>query len=264
MLTKRIIPYIEIDNGKLAVHNASASDYIADSPVELAKMLADQSADEIAIFDCTPKPTSESRKAFLKIITQCARSLFIPVIAGLETQSISQFAELLRAGADKIVLGKCAVENPGLITQASREFGKQSVVVNVTAKRQSVYGQSAWDIPLENKSGFRGKTAVGWARQAYNLGAGELLISVLIKDRPRLDLQVIRTISHAVDIPVTAACGAESLQEIYEAFAIGGADASFTHTKLNSGKFTLYQIKSYLAKRGLPVRFSKVAQLQGA
>ena len=250
MLKKRIIPCLDVKDGRVVkgVHFENLRD--AGDPVELAARYEEEGADEVVFLDISATP--EGRETMVNVVRDTASVLSIPLTVGGGVRTLDHFAKLLSSGADKVSVNTAAVRNPDLITVAASEFGSQAVVVAIDAKKV----KDKWEVYVSAGKVPTGLDAVEWARRVEELGAGEILLTSIDYDGTQMgyDLELTRAISEAVSIPVIASGGAGSPQHIYEAFVKGKADAALAASIFHYGKYSVAEVKRYLAERGVPVR----------
>ena len=252
MLTKRIIPCLDVNNGRVVkgVNFVNLQD--AGDPVAVAKAYDEAGADEVVFLDITA--SSDHRNTVVDMVRKVAANVFIPFTVGGGIRTVDDFRLLLREGADKISINSSAINRPELIHEAALKFGNQCVVVAIDAK-QRAYG-SGWNV---YKNGGRidvGLDAVEWAKKAEALGAGEILLTSMDGDGTKAgyDLKLTRAIADAVSIPVIASGGAGSLEHFYDALTEGGADAALAASLFHYKELEIREVKEYLRDRGLPVR----------
>ncbi len=251
MLTKRIIPCLDVEKGRVVKGVRFVSLRDAGDPVECAIAYDRQGADELVFLDITA--SHESRPILLEVVQKVAESIYIPFTVGGGIRSIEDIRNLLKAGSDKVSLNTAALEDLELVRKASERFGAQCIVVAIDAKQVK---------PGEWKAfthGGRRPTewdAVEWARKAESLGAGEILLTSMDRDGTKVgyDLELTRRISEAVRIPIIASGGAGSLEHLYDAFTKGKADAALAASIFHYGEFSIPQAKSFLRQKGVPVR----------
>ena len=251
MITKRIIPCLDVKDGRVVkgVNFAGLQD-MAD-PVEMARYYNEAGADELVFYDITA--SVEGRALFTDILRRVASEIFIPLTVGGGIRSIEDFRTMLSAGADKIAVNSAAIKNPALICEAAAKFGSQCVVLAVDAKAN---GRGSWDVYLNGGRVNTGLDAVGWIKEAVALGAGEILLTSMDKDGTKsgYDLALTRAAADAVNVPVIASGGAGRAEDFYDVLTEGGADAALAASLFHFGEIDMKQLKSYLAGRGVPVR----------
>ena len=252
MLTKRIIPCLDVHNGRVVkgVNFVNLKD--AGDPVEIAAAYDRAGADEVVFLDITA--SSDARNTVVDMVRRVAETVFIPFTVGGGIRTVEDFKVLLREGVDKISVNSAAIANPGLIRQAADKFGSQCVVVAIDAKRRP--DGSGWNV---YKNGGRvdvGLDAVEWAKEAERLGAGEILLTSMDCDGTKAgyDLELTGAIARSVSIPVIASGGAGTLEHFYTALTEGGADAALAASLFHYKELEIRQVKEYLSERGVPVR----------
>ena len=252
MLTKRIIPCLDVNNGRVVkgVNFVNLQD--AGDPVAVAKAYDEAGADEVVFLDITA--SSDHRNTVVDMVRKVAANVFIPFTVGGGIRTVDDFRLLLREGADKISINSSAINRPELIHEAALKLGSQCVVVAIDAKRRA--DGSGWNV---YKNGGRidvGLDAVEWAKKVEALGAGEILLTSMDGDGTKAgyDLKLTRAIADAVSIPVIASGGAGSLEHFYDALTEGGADAALAASLFHYKELEIREVKEYLRDRGLPVR----------
>ena len=252
MFTKRIIPCLDVKNGRVVkgVNFVDLKD--AGDPVEIGAAYGKAGADELVFLDITA--SSDNRKTVTDMVRRVAENVFIPFTVGGGIRTVEDFRELLREGADKISVNSAAISNPQLISDAAYKFGSQCVVVAIDAKRRS--DGSGWNV---YKNGGRvdvGLDAVEWAKKAEALGAGEILLTSMDGDGTKAgyDLALTRAVAEAVGIPVIASGGAGTMEHFLEAFTQGKADAALAASLFHFKELEIRTVKSYLRDRGISVR----------
>ena len=254
MLTKRIIPCLDIDAGRVVkgVNFVNLKD--AGDPVEVAKRYSDQGADEIAFLDITA--TKEKRKTLVEVVSKVAEQVFVPLTVGGGIKSANDVANLLLAGADKVSINSAAVVDPGLIANCSKTFGAQCIVVAIDARKN--LNDGTWQIFTHGGTQPTGLDAVDWARKVEKLGAGELLITSMDKDGTKtgFDTGLTRAISGSVGIPVIASGGVGELNHFLDGLVLGKADAVLAASVFHFGTFSIQETKKFLQDGGVNVRLS--------
>lgn len=252
MLTKRIIPCLDVKDNRVVkgVNFLNLRD--AGDPVELGARYSDEGADELVFLDITA--TIRSRRTIVELVEKVAEKVFIPFTVGGGIRSVEQIDTLLRSGAEKVSVNTAAVENPDLISQAARRFGNQCVVLAIDARRSKTT-PGKWQVCVKAGSEPTDIDVVEWAVKAEKLGAGEILLTSMDADGTRAgyDNELNKAVSDAVNIPVIASGGAGTLDHLYDAVARGGADAVLMASITHFGNYTIKQMKEYLASRGLPM-----------
>ena len=251
MYAKRIIPCLDIKDGRVVKGTNFLSLRDAGDPVEAAAIYDKQGADELVFLDINA--SADDRAIVTHMVEQVAERIFIPFTVGGGIRKVEDFTAILRAGADKVSVNSAALRRPELIRETASVFGSQCVVVAMDAKRRPVGG---WTIYLNGGRIDTGKDALDWAREAEELGAGEILLTSMDRDgvKTGYDLELTRAVSEAVGIPVIASGGAGELSHFYDAFTAGKADAVLAASLFHFGELTVPQLKEYLSERGVPVR----------
>lgn len=250
MYAKRIIPCLDVKNGRV-VKGVSFVDLVdAGDPVACAAAYDKQGADELVLLDITA--THEGRSTMVDIVRRVAQTVFIPFTVGGGIRTVEDFKELLRAGADKISVNSAAVRNPDLINAAAAKFGAQCVVCAIDAKRRA----GGWEVYLNGGRIPTGIDAVKWAAEAQKRGAGEILLTSMDCDGQKngYDIALTRAVSEAVGIPVIASGGAGKAEHFLEAFTDGRADAVLAASLFHFNELPIPQLKAYLKQQGIPVR----------
>lgn len=251
MFAKRIIPCLDVKNGRV-VKGVSFVDLVdAGDPVECAAAYGKMGADELVFLDITA--TVEGRKTTIDMVKRVANTIFIPFTVGGGIRRCEDFAELLRAGADKVSVNSSAVRNPALISEAAERFGSQCVVCAIDARRKQGGG---FEVYLDGGRTATGIDAVEWARKAALLGAGEILLTSMDCDGQKngYDIELTRLVSDAVGVPVIASGGAGKKEHFYDALTVGGADAALAASLFHFKELSLGELKEYLKLRGVSVR----------
>jgi len=253
MVALRLIPCLDVANGRVVkgVNFVNLRD--AGDPVELASRYSDEGADELVFLDI--KATFENRKTLIDLVSRTATTVKIPFTVGGGVNSVESINELLRAGADKVSLNSAAVKTPEIISLSSREFGSQCIVVAIDARRK-VSDFSRWDVYVQGGRINTELDVLDWAKLVEELGAGEILLTSMDGDGTQkgYDLELTRKVSEAVKIPVIASGGAGCLDDIYEVFTKGKASAALLASLLHDQKLTIREIKSFLIARNLLIR----------
>ena len=251
MYAKRIIPCLDVNNGRVVKGTNFVNLRDAGDPVEAAKAYDAQGADELVFLDITA--SAQARNIILDMVAQVADSIFIPFTVGGGIRTVDDFNALLRAGADKVSVNSAAIRNPSLIQEAAEKFGSQCVVCAIDAKRRP---EGGWTVYLNGDRVDTGLDAVEWAKQAVDLGAGEILLTSMDCDGVKngYDLELTRAVSDCVNVPVIASGGAGAMEHFYDAFTAGHADAVLAASLFHFGEITIPDLKAYLAGRGISVR----------
>ena len=253
MLTKRIIPCLDVKGRRVVKGTSFIQLRDAGDPVELASFYYKEGADELVFLDITATP--EGRDTMVDVVERISEEVFMPLTVGGGLRSISDIQRMLRAGADKVSVNTAAVIKPALIKDGADKFGSQCIVVAIDAKR--VEGKEPrWEIYIYSGQKPTGIDALAWARQAVELGAGELLLTSMDADghRAGYDIELTRAISEAVTVPVIASGGAGTLEDLYQALVAGKADAVLAASIFHYGIYSIRKTKEYLAKKGVPIR----------
>jgi len=252
MLAKRIIPCLDVRDGRVVKGVKFVNIRDAGDPVECARAYDKARADELVFLDITA--SHERRKILIDIVQRVAESVYIPFTVGGGIRAVEDIRELLNAGCDKVSLNTSAVENPQLIRDASTRFGSQCIVLAVDA-RQDTPGK--WQVYTHGGRTATGLDVLEWASRAQALGAGEILLTSMDKDGTKdgYDLKLLRALSDHLTIPVIASGGAGTIEHFYQGFAEGHADACLAASVFHFGELKISDIKQDLARRGIPVRF---------
>ncbi len=252
MFTKRIIPCLDVHNGRVVkgVNFVNLRD--AGDPVEIAAAYDRAGADELVFLDITA--SSDARDTVVDMVRRVAETVFIPFTVGGGIRTVEDFRRLLREGADKISVNSAAIQNPSLIREAAEKFGRQCVVVAIDAKRRA--DGSGWNIYKNGGRVDMGIDAVEWAMEADRLGAGEILLTSMDCDGTKAgyDLELTRTIAEHVSVPVIASGGAGTKEHFYEALTEGKADAALAASLFHYKELEIRDVKGYLRERGVSVR----------
>ena len=257
-LAKRIIPCLDVDNGRVVKGVNFVDIRDAGDPVEVAKRYNQQGADEITFLDITA--TSDNRDTIVQVVEQVASEVFIPLTVGGGIRELKDISTLLNAGADKVSINSTAVFNPEFIKQASTHFGSQCIVVAIDAKQTSFFDRDdeadRWEIFTHGGRKESGIDAVTWAKKMADYGAGEILLTSMDGDGTKAgyDLKLTQAVSKAVPIPVIASGGVGNLQHLIDGVQIGGADAVLAASIFHFGEYTVSQAKQAMRSAGLEVR----------
>ena len=250
MYAKRIIPCLDVKNGRVVKGVSFVNLRDAGDPVECAAQYNKVGADELVLLDITA--THEDRSTMIDIVERVASTIFIPFTVGGGIRELDDFNAMLRAGADKVSVNSAAVRNPSLIEQAAYKFGSQCVVCAIDAKRRG----NSWEVYLNGGRIPTGIDALEWAKEAENRGAGEILLTSMDCDGQKngYDNDLTRAVSERVGIPVIASGGAGALEHFYDAFTEGCADAVLAASLFHFNEISIPELKAYLSGRGVPVR----------
>jgi cyclase len=251
MLAKRIIPCLDVKNGRVVKGTNFVQLRDAGDPVELAAHYEEEQADELTFLDITA--SVEGRKSMLDVIERTARQVFMPLTVGGGIASMEDIHNVLLAGADKTSLNTAAVKTPELIQKGAEAYGAQCMVLAVDAKRKENGG---WEVFIHGGRTPTGLDVLEWVRKAVSLGAGEILLTSMDADGTKdgFDLELTRAVAEEVPVPVIASGGAGTLEDFYDVLTEGKADAALAASVFHYGTFSIRQVKEYLQKRGVTVR----------
>lgn len=265
MLSKRIIPCLDVKGGRVVkgTHFVQLRD--AGDPVELGAYYDSEGADELVFLDITA--SAERRRIVAELASRVAEKVFIPYTVGGGLRTVEDIREVLKAGADKVSINTAAVQNPKLICEAAERFGSQCIVVAIDAKRvgrepkpfegdERFDENNRWEVYIHGGRTPTGIDAIEWAAKAVELGAGEILLTSMDADGAQVgyDIGLTKRVAEAVSVPVIASGGAGTLEHIYEALTIGKADAALVASIVHYGKYRIAEIKRYLIEKGVIVR----------
>ena len=252
MLAKRIIPCLDVNNGRVVkgVNFLNLRD--AGNPVEIAKKYNDEGADEITFLDITA--TSDVRDMILSVIEQVADQVFIPLTVGGGVREVADVRRLLNAGADKISINSSAISNPKLVADAAAKFGSQAIVVAIDARRKP--DSSGWEVFTHGGRKATGLDVVEWAKKVTALGAGEILLTSMDRDGTKsgFDLALTRAVAEAVSVPVIASGGVGNLEHLAKGVIEGKADAVLAASIFHFGEYTIQEAKLLMYNRGIEMR----------
>ena len=271
MLTKRIIPCLDVDAGRVVKGVSFVELRDAGDPAELAAVYDREGGDELVFLDITA--SSDSRDTMIDVVHRVSEEVFIPLTVGGGIRTVEDIRRMLKAGADKVSLNTAAVNNPALIGEGAVQFGNQCIVVAIDAKRVESDGKgreyptsadtslaldesSRWEVYTRGGRTPTGIDAVKWAVRAVELGSGEILLTSMDEDGQKrgYDLELTRAVSQATPVPVIASGGAGNLEHLYDALDTGQADAVLAASIFHFGEYSIGEAKDYLGKRGVPVR----------
>lgn len=257
MLTKRIIPCLDVKNGRVVKGVKFVDHRDAGDPVEQAAFYNKEGADELVFYDITA--SSDGRPIMLDIVERTASQIFIPFTVGGGLRTVEDMRLMLESGADKVSINTAAVLNPDLITEGARRFGTQCIVLGMDARRMAGSSPARWEVFTHTGAGggrATGLDAIEWARRAVTLGAGEIVVNSIDADGTRAgyDLELLRAISETVTVPVVASGGAGTPEDLYQALVLGRADAVLAASIFHYKTYSIGEIKEYLLKRGIPIR----------
>ena len=246
---KRIIPCLDVDQGRVVKGINFVDIRDAGDPVEIARRYDEQKADEIMFLDITA--SSDHRHTMVDMVRSVAGEVFIPLTVGGGIREVADIHTMLQAGADKVSINTAAVKRPGVVKEASKHFGAQCIVVAIDAKRKD----DRWQVFTHGGRSATGMDAIDWARQVADMGAGEILLTSMDRDGTRdgFDIELTCAVSRAVSIPVIASGGVGTLDHLVEGIVDGGADAVLAASIFHFGEYTIDQAKVYMAERGIEV-----------
>ncbi|MFC1874842.1 imidazole glycerol phosphate synthase subunit HisF [Chloroflexota bacterium] len=254
MLTKRIIPCLDVKDGRVVKGKSFVNLRDAGDPVALAKTYYEEGADELVFLDITATP--EGRDTIASVVERISEEVFMPLTVGGGLRKIEDMRRLLLAGADKVSINTAAVLTPNLISEGAERFGSQCIVVAIDARRTNGNRRFKWEVNTHSGQKPAGIDAIEWAKKAVALGAGELLLTSMDADghRTGYDNELNRAISEAVNVPVIASGGAGTPEDLYQALVAGKADAVLAASIFHYEEYSIAMIKDYLEERGIPVR----------
>lgn len=254
MLTKRVIPCLDVKAGRVVKGTSFIKLRDAGDPVKLARFYSEEGADELVFLDIEATPNG--RDIMADVVELISQEVFIPLTVGGRLRSSDDIQRILRAGADKVSINTAAVLNPSLVSEGAREFGSQCIVVAIDAKRRSGNSSLGWEVYISSGQKPTGIDALDWAKRAVELDAGEILLTSIDSDghRAGYDIELTRAISEVVSVPVIASGGAGQLEDLYQALTLGKADAVLAASIFHYGTYSIAETKDYLAERGIPVR----------
>jgi cyclase len=254
-LARRIIPCLDVTEGRVVKGVQFVNLIDAGDPVEVAAAYNEQGADEVTFLDITA--SSDKREIILDVVQRTAETVFIPLTVGGGIRNLENIRDLLKAGADKVSINTAAVDRPEFVSEASERFGSQCIVVAIDAKRVPGPGGSpSWEVYIHGGRTPTGIDVVRWAVLMEEYGAGEFMLTSMDKDGTKdgYDIELTRTISDTVNIPVIASGGVGTLHHMYEGFVDGGASAVLAASIFHFKEYTVGEAKEYLAERGVPMR----------
>lgn len=250
MLTRRIVPCLDVDAGRVVKGVRFRGLRDAGDPVELGRAYAQAGADELVFLDISA--TTQGRGTIVEVAARVAAELFIPFTVGGGLRDVDSMRSILRAGADKVAVNTAAVQRPGLLSEAADRFGSQAVVIAIDAAQDS----NGWRVFVRAGKQRTQLDAVAWAQEAVERGAGEILLTSIDRDGTRagFDLELLRRVCESVDVPVIASGGAGDLADLRDALVAGKADAVLAASIFHFGEYSIAEVKEYLAGAGIPVR----------
>jgi cyclase len=256
MLTKRIIPCLDVDRGRVVkgIHFLQLRD--AGDPVEIARQYETDGADELVFLDISA--SHEGRQTMLDVVRRVSEEIFMPFTVGGGIRTLEDATRLIQAGAEKISINSAAVKTPDLISEVARKFGRCATVVNIDPRRVRKGECSIWEVFINGGRVPTGLEAVAWAREVETLGAGEIVLTSMDADGTKAgyDLEMTRAVADAVNIPVVASGGAGHPEHLFQALTSGGADAALAASIFHYSEFPIPVTKKYLAERGVPIRLA--------
>lgn len=252
MYTKRIIPCLDVKNGRVVKGTNFVGLRDAGDPVELAHRYDLERCDELVFLDITA--SNEQRDTIVQVARDCASQVFIPFTIGGGIRTTEDMRKMLKAGADKTSVNTAAVKNPDLIRHGAEKFGRQCIVLAVDARRN---GENSWEVYVNGGRTPTGLDVIEWVKKATELGAGEILLTSMDADGTKdgYDIPLTRAVSEAVNVPVIASGGAGTMEHFYDVLTEGKADAVLAASVFHYGQYTVRQVKEYLKSRGVEVRF---------
>lgn len=254
MLAKRIIPCLDVNEGRVVKGTNFVNLRDAGDPVEVAARYEAEGADELVFLDITA--SHQGREILWDVVRRTAEVCFMPVTVGGGVRTLEDIRALLKAGADKVSINSAAVRDPAFVSQAARRFGSQCIVVNIDPKRVDRDGAEIWEVHINGGRIPTGLEAVAWAREVQRLGAGEIVLTSMDADGTKngYDLPMTRAVADAVEVPVVASGGAGNPEHLRAALVEGGASAALAASIFHYREYSIADTKSYLARHGVPVR----------
>ncbi len=253
-LSKRIIPCLDVDKGRVVKGVQFVDIRDAGDPVEVARRYNEQGADEITFLDITA--SHEGRDTTLETVERMAGEVFIPLTVGGGVREIADIRNLLNAGADKVAINSAAIFNPDFVNEAAKRFGRQCIVVAIDAKQVEWGEHSRWEIFTHGGRKPTGIDAIGWAKKMANFGAGEILLTSMDRDGTKngFDLDLTSRVSDSISVPVIASGGVGNLQHLADGVILGKADAVLAASIFHFGEHSVLQAKQFMAEQGVNVR----------
>jgi len=254
MLAKRIIPCLDVNEGRVVKGTNFVNLRDAGDPVEVAARYDREGADELVFLDITA--SHQGRAILWDVVRRTAEVCFMPLTVGGGIRDLDDIRALLKAGADKVSINSAAVRDPDFVRRAARKFGRQCIVVNIDPKRVMIDGREVWEVHINGGRIPTGREAVAWAREVERLGAGEIVLTSMDADGTRngYDLPMTRAVADAVEVPVVASGGAGSPEHLRAALTEGGASAALAASIFHYQEYSIARTKDYLARHGVPVR----------
>jgi cyclase len=254
MLTKRIIPCLDVDRGRV-VKGVKFFDHVdAGDPVEQARRYQEQGADELVFYDITA--SHEGRQIMADLVSRVVEEIFMPLTVGGGIRTLDDAVRLIQAGAEKVSINSAAVKNPDLLSQVARRFGRCATVLGLDANRVMIDGREQWHVFINGGRLDTGIKVMDWVKEAESRGAGEIVLNVMNADGTKegYDCEMTAAVSDAVKIPVVASGGAGSPEHMYRVLSDGRADAALAASIFHFGQYTVGDVKQYLHERNVPVR----------
>jgi len=250
MLTKRIIPCLDVDKGQVVKGKSFVNLVNAGDPVKLAKKYYEDGADELVFLDITA--SHENRKTIIDVVEKVSSEVFIPLTVGGGIRNIGNISELLYAGADKVSINTAAIENPDLIRDSSSKFGSQCIVVAIDAKKV----KSGWNVFTYGGRNDTGIDVIEWAKKCVDYGAGEILLTSMDMDgnKKGYDVELLNEVSSKVSVPVIASGGAGKIEDLYDAIVLGLSDAVLAASIFHYEEISIKEVKQFFKSKGIPVR----------
>ena len=256
MLAKRVIPCLDVDQGRVVKGTRFLSLRDAGDPVEVASRYEKEGADELVFLDITA--SHEARSIMIDVVRRTADVVFMPLTVGGGVRTLDDIRDLLRAGCDKVSINSAACKDPNFVRQAADRFGSQCIVVNIDPKRVLRDGQEIWEVFIHGGRTPTGLQAVAWSQEIERLGAGEIVLTCMDRDGTKdgYDIEITKAVSDAVTIPVVASGGAGKPEHLADVIEFGHADAVLAASIFHFGEYTIGETKKLMCERGLPVRIT--------
>ncbi len=261
MFAKRVIPCLDVSEGRVVKGTNFLDLRDAGDPVEVATRYEKEGADELVFLDITA--SHEQRDIILDVVRRTAEVVFMPLTVGGGIRSLEDIRALLNAGTDKVSINSAACRNPQFVRQAAKRFGSQCIVVNIDPKRVVKDGKEFWEVHINGGRIGTGLEAVDWAREVQQLGAGEIVLTSMDADGTKdgYDLEITAAVTRAVSIPVVASGGAGRPEHLADAILLGGAEAALAASIFHYGEYTIQETKRVMQQRGVPVRLQRDARV---